>query len=243
MWKSKPEINRSGAVRSVARRRRTLAARLAVLLLGVALIPAPAMALNFTLEIELDDGIMGDFGNVEVLESGGELDFTITLTGELGPKADLHKFYFNLTSVFTGLGIKDTNAPANGSEYVFSIDPSVAGGAGSSFDYGVSLGNGAGKKGNGRLKTASFTLFADQALGLGDLFESSFTSGKPGIELIMAAHVQGTDLVGNAGSETVGAGPPIPEPSTSLLLMTGLGLLAARRSRRSLRDPTAAARG
>ena len=198
-----------------------------LLLFWVVLIPAPAMALNYSLEIELDDGTIGDFGNVEVLESEGELDFTITLTDVLGPKADLHEFYFNLSDVFTGLGIRDTDALH--SEYVFSIDPSVAGGAGASFDYGVNFGNGGGKKGNGRVKTASFTLFADQMLSLDDLLKSSFTSGKPGIELIMAAHVQGTRLVKKADSETVGAGPPVPEPSTSLLLMAGLGLLAARR--------------
>ena len=101
------------------------------------------------------------------------------------------------------------------------------------FDYGVNLGNGGGRKGNGRLKTASFTVFADQMLSLDDLLKSSFASAKRGIELIMPAHVQGTILVKKAGSETIGAGPPVPEPSTSLLLMTGLGLLAAHRSRRS----------
>jgi hypothetical protein len=220
-------------VSPAARRKRPAIARLAVLLLWVAMIPAPAMALNFSLEIELDDGIVGDFGNVEVLESEGELDFAITLTDALGPEADLHEFYFNLASVFTGVGIKDTDARSDGSAYVFSMDPSLRGGAGASFDYGVNLGNGGGRKGNGRLKTASFTVFADQMLSLDDLLKSSFTSGKSGIEIIMAAHVQGTRLVKKANSETIGAGPPVPEPSTSLLLMTGLGLLAAHRSRRS----------
>lgn len=225
----KLETDKHSTTRPAIRRSWAAIAGLATLLLcGAALIPTSALAVNFSLDIEFDDGITGNFGNAEVIENGGELDFTITLTDELGSGADLHRFYFNLTSAFSGLGIKGTNAPSNGSDYVLLFDPSVAGGAGSSFDYGINLGSGAGKKGNGKLKTASFTLFASQALTLADLLGSSFASGNS-IEIFMAVHVQGTSLVESASSETLGS--IVPEPSTGLLMMMGLALLGQSRRR------------
>jgi hypothetical protein len=217
------EIDKFLVARPTARRGRDVVARLATLLFWVVLLPTPALALNFSLDIEFDEGAKGNFGDVDVIESDGELDFTITLIDELGTDADLHKFYFNLVGDFSGLGIKDTDAPSNGTEYALLFDPPVAGGAGSSFDYGISLGNGAGEKGNGRLESASFTLFSTQALSPDDLMASSFASGAS-IEIFMAAHVQGTSLVRSGDSETVGS--VVPEPSTGLLLVVGLGLLA-----------------
>lgn len=139
------EIDKILATRPAARHARMTIARLALLLCCIALLPASALALDFSLDIEFDDGETGDFGNVEVFERDGELDFTITLTDQLGTDADLHKFYVNLLGDFSGLGIKDTDAPGDGTEYVLLFDPPVAGGAGSSFDYGISLGNGAGE--------------------------------------------------------------------------------------------------
>ena len=211
----------------------TAGAWLATLLCWVALLPTPALALNFSLDIEFDDGITGNFGNVEINERDGELDFVITLTGELGTEADLHRFYFNLLGDFSGLGIKDTDAPSDGTEYALLFDSAVAGGAGSSFDYGISFGNGAGKKGNGELESASLTLFASEPLSLEDLMESSFASGGS-IEISMAAHVQGTSLVEFASSESVGS--VVPEPSTGLLVMAGLCLLASRPDAKSRRS-------
>jgi hypothetical protein len=199
----------------------TLAAALLALLLA-----GPALAASYTLEIEFDDGIMGDFGTVEITENEGDLDFEITLSDELGGDPDLHKFYFNLAGVFTNVTILDTNAPST--PYSLSMDPKVAGGAGSSFDYGVHFGNGAGKKGNGVLDFASFTISADQDLMISDLKESSFASGGS-IEVNFAAHVQGTRLV-KKGSDSETVGGSIPEPSTGLMLAAGLGAwLAARR--------------
>jgi hypothetical protein len=94
------------------------------------------------------------------------------------------------------------------------------------FHWGVNFGNGAGASGNGELKTASFTLFANAPLSIADLMASSFASGGS-IEIFMATHVQGTSFVECVNSETVGA--VVPEPSTGLLLMAGLGLLAHSR--------------
>jgi len=81
-------------------------------------------------------------------------------------------------------------------------------------------------EGNGELKTTSLTLFANNPLSIADLMGSTFAS-EGSIEITMAAHVQRTSLVEYADSETVGT--LVPEPSTALLLMTGLGLLAHSR--------------
>jgi hypothetical protein len=100
----------------------------------------------------------------------------------------------------------------------------VAGGARSSFEFGVKLGRGASRRGNGVLTLATFTLSADQALELLDLMESSYTSS--GIEAEMALHVQDTSTRG--GSVTVGGVAHTPEPSTALLLAASLAGLALR---------------
>jgi hypothetical protein len=196
---------------------------------GVVLLPAPALALDFSLDIEFDDGLTRSYGNVGVSERDGELDSIITLTDALGPNSDLHdlhELYFNVIGNTDGLGITNTNALSYETEYELICGPHVAGGAGSTFHWGVNFGNGAGEPGNGELKTASFTLFANEPLSIADLMESTFASGGS-IEIVMATHVQGTSLVEYTDAETVGT--LVPEPSTGLLLMTGLGLLAASR--------------
>jgi hypothetical protein len=159
--------------------------------------------------------------------NGDDLDFSIMLNGLLGPREDAHQFYFNLigAGTFTGLSIPSSNAP--NTEYRLVTSPRVVGGAGSSFDFGVRLGNGAGRGGNGVLTLATLTLSADQALMPSDLLESSFTSG--GIEAEMALHIQGTST--RPGSETLGGVVLLPEPSTALLLAAGLAGLALWRRR------------
>lgn len=183
----------------------------------------PAAAVSFPLNVEFDDGTIGTFGNVEITEVAGDLQFQITLNASLGAGADLHELYFNLSGAQTGLAISSTdmvNTP-----YTLLTAPSgVSGGAGSSFGFGVSFGNGAGPPGNGVLQTASFVLSADGALGVGDLLLSSSTSQD--IEVYLAAHVQGTSFVPDATSETVGN--LVPEPGTLGLVLLGLlGLGAA----------------
>jgi hypothetical protein len=140
-------------------------------------------------------------------------------TEPLGPNADIHEFYFNLINSFTGLSISTTDTPTT--PYTLGPNPSVAGNAGASFDWGVNFGNGAGPF--GPLQAATFTLSAVEALSIDDLLELSYPNNTPPV--FSAVHFQGTNTSG--GSETIGV---VPEPATMLLLGSGLiGFAAAGR--------------
>lgn len=196
----------------------------------VSLAPVTASALSFNLDTEFDTGVTGPFASIELTESAGMLSFVVSLNvDELGPASDLHVLYFNLIGDVTGLALSDTNAP--NSAYTLLTDPSIAGGAGSSFEWGVHFGNGGGPPGNGRLQVAEFTLSANEGLTIEQLMESSFASGGD-IEIHMAAHIQGTSILTGASSETVGGIVPIPEPSTAVLFAAGLAALSEHRTRR-----------
>jgi hypothetical protein len=200
--------------------------KLAMGILGVALglAASSAHAVSFPLTVEFDDGLIGTFGTIEVTEVAGDLNFAITVDPSLGADRDLHELYFNLGDTFTGLAISSTDVV--NTPYSLDADPSVAGGAGASFDFGVNFGNGGGPPGNGRLTMASFVLSATEPLTIADLLVSSSTSQD--IEVFFAIHVQGTSLTG-ADSETVGA--LVPEPATALLVLGGLAGLGARARR------------
>lgn len=181
-----------------------------------------AVAVSFPLNVEFDDGTIGTFGNVEVTEVAGDLQFQITLNASLGAGADLNELYFNLSGTQTGLAISSTDTV--NTPYTLLNAPQPKGGAGSSFAFGVNFGNGAGPPGNDVLQTASFVLSADGALSVSNLLVSSSTSQS--IEVYLATHVQGTSLVPGVTSETVGN--LVPEPGTLGLVLIGLlGLGAA----------------
>jgi hypothetical protein len=210
------------AIRSVGFARTSV---LALALVGLLLGAKTAHATSFALDAEFDNGTVGTFGTVDVTEeTGGDLLFQITLNpAVLGAGADLNEFYFNLPSAITGASISSTDAVST--PYELSVDPSVKGGAGSSFAYGVNFGNGAGANGNGVLQSASFLLAADSDLAISDLLISSSTSG--GVVVFFAAHVQGTTFT-NQDSETVGSS--VPEPA--VLSLGGVGLACAALARR-----------
>lgn len=222
--------------RSLIMKRKTLLI-ICMLFLGM-MIGSPAFGLSIDLVYEFDGNFLGttSFGTVDVTENvnGSDLDFTITAnTANLGG-GDIHKFYFNLLTppVFTGLAVTSGNWP-NTPYSLIGPSPSIAGGAGAAFDWGVSFGNGGGPPGNGILTTAIFTLSADQDLSITDLLEWSSPNNTP--DVLFAVHFQGTDIFNaypnsNPGSETVGGGMTTPIPTPVLLLGTGLiGLAGFRR--------------
>jgi hypothetical protein len=189
-----------------------------------------AGATTYPLDVEFDDGLTGSFGTLEVSEvTGGDLLFEISLNPVLsGFEADLHELYFNLSDAFTGVSI--TSSDVVSTPYELEADPSVAGGAGSSFAYAVNFGDGGGAPGNGALQSASFVLRADGDLTLADLLVPSST--KQDLALYFAAHVQSTSLT-RSDSETLGA--RVPEAGT--LSLGALALLGVWRARRASRRP------
>src|SRR5690606_21946128 len=102
---------------------------LTVAALGSLAAAAPAGALTFTLDTEFDAGVVGPHATVTVTESGGGLDFEVSLVGsDLGPGADLHVFYFNLAGDPTNVTLSSTaGRPPNGPE---AAAPALEGGSG-----------------------------------------------------------------------------------------------------------------
>ena len=131
-------------------------------------------SLTLPFDVQFADGLTGNFGSVTIEErSHGKLQITLALSSELGPEADLHEFYFNLLdsldvgdveiSHFRCRAWGESELGSCHTDFEIEEDPSVRGGAGSEFDFGVNFGSGGSKKGNGNLAELSFKLaaFAD----------------------------------------------------------------------------------
>jgi hypothetical protein len=212
------------------RRQLPASSAFALALLAALVLATQAAALSVPLTSDLG-GVQPDaeYATVAVTQNGEDLDFSIVLGGLLGPREDAQRFYFSLLGDFTGLEILSSNAPVT--EYRVKANPRLPGGEDGSFDFVVKLGHGNGRRGNGVLTHAIFTLSADQPLSPSDLFEAPLARaamGGMGIESEMALHIEGTRT--RHRSETVGGSAP--EPSTALLLVTGLVALALRRQQR-----------
>ncbi len=158
------------------------------------------------------------FGTVDITESSGDINFILTANTTNLNGGDIHEFYFNLDSKFN-----ETNISL--SPNTWSIDgtnPSIAGGAGSSFGWEINFGNG-----SPTLTSVSFTLSTTlfEGLTLSDLIFPSYpNNGVPPVNF--AVHFQNTNIF-NVTSETVGGSlePPNPVPEPATMLLFGLGLL------------------
>jgi hypothetical protein len=192
---------------------------------AVAVDEAAAASISATLNIQIAPQKTGSYGTVQVEEVSGGLEFTITLNSSLGGKADLNEFYFNLPDSVHGVRLSGSSCGGSGCQTPFKLNSktSTKGGASSRFDFSVSFGNGASKKGNGDLKEATFRIDADAPLQLiPSPFDPSFTSRD--LAVIFAAHVPGSKGV----AATIGStnATVIPEPGTAALLSLGLAGLA-----------------
>lgn len=183
---------------------------------------ASAASTSTTLAVQLGPQKTGSYGTVQVDQVSGGLEFRITLNPSVGPKADLHEFYFNLPDQIAGLHLSGSGCGGGSCTTPFELQfgKPTSGGAGARFDYRVNFGNGGSAKGNGNLQMATFRLDANGPLQLDPSpFDSSFTSRH--LEVIFAAHVPGMrGIAATIGSTNVTV---VPEPATAALF--GLGLL------------------
>lgn len=209
-------------------------------ILGIATCPLLAdITVNLTYEFDGKSVGTTVFGTVKLAQNADNVDFTITADTAALAGGDIHQFYFNLPSDVTGLDVvpgswggtsNKSIGPPDGTAFsILGPSPSVIGGAGAAFDWGVDFGDGGGKPGNGTLTQAMFTLTADQTLAVTDfLSELSYPNNTPSV--FMAVHFQGAKVFGG-GSETVGGGPLVPAPAAAALGIMGLMLIGWKRHR------------
>jgi hypothetical protein len=204
--------------------------------LGVAGAPVDALANAITslpIEIELGPQRTGPFGTLDLEDVGGDVEFTITLnTAVLGSHANLNEFYFDLPD---GYDVDEDDIASSldcnvsGCELAFDEGRSVRGGAGADFDFSLSF-----DAGNDRIQQVTFVL---PDLTVQEVLEAAFASpgvtGR-GLEVLFAAHVQGSGAGRGSGSATIGVA--VPEPGAAALFSVGLaGLGLAGRRRRIAR--------
>jgi hypothetical protein len=190
---------------------------------------ADTIDLVYEFDGNANDGLTS-FGTVDIVQNGSSVDITIVANTTNLSGGDIHEFYFNLPDAIDigSLAISNSGGVSNATVNAFTLlgsNPSVAGGAGASFDTGISFGNGGGPPGNGTLTTATFSLTATGGLLVSDFFAETSSSNNVPTPVYAAVHFQGTDVFG-ADSETVGG---VPEPGTAGLLALSVAALARRR--------------
>src|SRR5215470_10316350 len=82
-----------------------------------------ASTMAATLTVQLGPQKTGNYGTVYVTEAaGGGFDFRITLNSSLGPKADLHEFYFNLPDAYSKVTLSDSKCAGGLCHTLFQLD-------------------------------------------------------------------------------------------------------------------------
>ena len=189
--------------------------------------PDGATCLSF--EIELGSQRTGEFGTLALQDVGDDVEFTITLNkAALGSHANLNEFYFNLPEGFD-IDEDDIFSASCDDDVDFELAEGrpVRGGAGAEFDF--SLNFEADEK--ERIQRVSFIL---EDLSVEEVLEAAFANpgvtGR-GLEVLFAAHIQGSGHGRGSASATVGV--PVPEPGTAALFGLGLAGIAFVGRRRS----------
>lgn len=201
--------------------------------------PLSGDIVNLVYEFDGDSDGVTSFGTIELTQNGAIVDLEIVANTANLVGGDIQELYFNLPAAvdISSLVISNSGGVSNQTINAFTLlgtNPSIAGGAGSSFDTGINFGNGGGPPGNGVLTTATFSLTATGGLLVSDfLAETSTSNNVPPV--FAAVHFQSADVFGN-GSETVGGGPQggpaVPEPGSFALLGIGLGIVMLQNRRR-----------
>lgn len=195
-------------------------------------IHCPSGATCFSFSVELGPQRTGDFATLALKDVDEGVKFTITLNEDvLGSHANLNQFYFSLPKSFddddVDVFLVSRDDDDDDDDLDLDEDRPVRGGAGANFEFSLDFdGNG-----HDRVQSVSFVI---EDLTTAEVLEAAFANpgvtGR-GLEVLFAAHIQGSGNGKGSASATVGV--PVPEPGTAALFglgLTGIAFLGRRRS-------------